>query len=357
MLVFNSSVRTQISLGHKVILPRNYANLTDSESGTDVVQRYLRDGILQEIKDIAGTVPPIHALVSRLQAGQHVVIQRHYALGDILLVTAVIESLIAAHPGIRVHFGTSRESACLVENLPGVETLGDLGTQRALIEKYGALIDLNNIPESYEEKNSPGITRNRIEIMCDYLGIEPVTLCPSYYLSASEAEIGDKVLCNQEPPFLGIAPISRRVEKAWPIEKWLALSRLWTRTTGGTAVLFHNKVLKDFMEEPIVSVQGYDLRTAAAIAYHMDAFVTLDSLWAHLAAALGIRQAVLASCTDGGLIVKGYPNAVAIQGTRSCSPCWYKLAAGGCMLGQHPACLLPIEPEFVLERLGDRNGT
>jgi hypothetical protein len=241
---------------------------------------------------------------------------------------------------LTIHFNTSIEAFPLIAKNPHVKVTADLGMMRAIINRCGAFIDLNNIPESYEDEHRPIINKNRIEIMLDYLDISGLAV-PELFMTKGLETFGKKFVKGCKRPFMGIAPMSRRKEKMWPMERWRELVTEWKRETGGAVFVFHSRKIPD-LEGSAVTHTAIDLMATVSVALQMDIFVTLDSLWTHVAAALRIPQVLLASCTDGELLSKTYPSTYVLHGQEPCYPCWYMFAAGGCQLGQHPKCLSGI---------------
>jgi ADP-heptose:LPS heptosyltransferase len=85
----------------------------------------------------------------------------------------------------------------------------------------------------------------------------------------------------------------------------------------------------------------------------MDLMVTHDSLWSHFSAALGVPQVLLASCTDGQLLSKGYPDVSVVQRDWDCVPCWYRFKEGGCIYSNYPRCLDDVGVDEVMTKVSE----
>ena len=347
--VHNNSIDKHISVYSKCIPPRGYMELSEDEIGHESIQRYIGMGLIEMVDNPKG-LSPVQLIMENMEPDGHLLLQRNYALGDVLLMSALIRNIREKYPRVQIHIGTSKEAAPLLKYSPGLEIFSSIENFRECISKYGDFINMNNLAEVYEDSLRPDVSMNRIEIMCDILGIEPVHLCPEYYIKDNEIAAGYRALDGLERPLLGIAPVSKRKEKMWDLGKWELLIDLW-KGAGGSVLIFHNEPLPSLIEAGAKTLHYYDIRMAAAVAYHMNCMVTLDSLWTHLSAALFIPQVLLTSCTDGVLLSKGYPDVMPIVPEHECYPCWYNFHAGGCVAGQYPECLSSIEPEMILEAI------
>lgn len=347
--VHNNSITQHISVYRKCIPPRGYMDLSQDEIGHESIQKYLDMGVL-EIVDNPRGLAPVQFMMENLNPDGHLLLQRSYALGDVLLMSAVVTNMLEKYPNLTIHLRTSKEAEPLLRHNANIELYSSTDSFRDCVRKYGDFVDMNNLPEVYEDEIRPDVTENRIEIMCRILGIEPVHLCPEYYMTNSEIELGHKAIMGMDRPILGIAPKSRRIEKTWPEDKWELLIHFWKKM-GGTVLIFHDQPIPKLIDAGARTLHYFDIRMAAAIAHHIDIMVVLDSLWTHLAAALSIPQILLTSCTDGRLLSKGYPAVTCVIPEQECYPCWYNFGMGGCVLGQDSKCLVSTDCEYVFELL------
>jgi ADP-heptose:LPS heptosyltransferase len=287
-----------------------------------------------------------------------IVVSRTYAHGDVMLAATVLESLKLKFPGKEIIFHTSTLHEPLVRGYLGVKVISGDELLRAELRKAGVFLDLDDIPEKFEEKTSP-VEINRIEIFHQYLGLHPEAYCPSYYMTEAETEAHLFFLEQHRKPYIGFSPSSIRMEKSWPLDRWRTLVNALVdgNGNGGTVFIFDGKDAMKVRHPQVVPIINRHIRAAAAVAWHMDVMVTQDSLWTHLAAAMGVPQVLLASCTDGELLSWGYPDTTVIQRDWDCVPCWYDFSKGGCVTGNYPRCLSDVSVEevrgTVMEVLGN----
>jgi ADP-heptose:LPS heptosyltransferase len=354
--VFNPSPNTFVSVREKTIPPMGFGNMTPEEMDHPGMLVHLRTGALRVSDDTEATAGSAEMIMKHLLPYDDLVLERTYALGDVFLTTGVVDAINSALPGVKVHFYTSDGARPLLMHHPGMVLIKNVQDLYNNIQRHGNYIKLDNVPELYEEHHLPDVRYSRIEIMCNHLGIEPVSLCPSYYLTDAETDLGRNVVSRYPAPYLGIAPVSRRIEKMWDVTEWTILTRLWKQRTKGTVFCFHSQEIPEISKAGVVRLDWFDLRSAAAVAFHMDVFVTLDSLWTHLVAALGCPQVLLTSCTDGELLARDYPKTIVLHSSDDCYPCWYQFPHEKCSLSNPPQCLLAVSAGRVADAVEKLTG-
>jgi ADP-heptose:LPS heptosyltransferase len=279
-----------------------------------------------------------------------IVVSRTYAHGDIFLAVKVLESLIKKYPDNEIIFHTAPQMEPFVRYWPDVKIITDEDVLKEALRVAGVFLDLDDIPEKFED-NNPGSGLNRIEIFHHYLGISPESLCPSYYMDRNEIKSTEAYLERFSRPFIAVSPSTMRKEKSWRPERWKEFVDAIVSQTTGTIFVFDSQDILQCKNPRIVPVINKDFRVAGSIAWHMDIMVTQDSLWSHFAAALGVPQVLLASCTDGKLLSKGYPDTTVIQRDWSCVPCWYRVKQGGCIYNNYPKCLDDVGVSEVMSKV------
>ena len=346
MIVFNSTIRTAISVDKTTIMPLAYAQVPEALTADPSILRHIKMGNLKLMAN-ADVLTPERIMAKAYEEG-NVVIRRNVAFGDVLLCSAIAAN-IKEYGKVNIFFITDSNAYELVRYDPNIKYVRWAGEATEAISLYRNYINLNNVPESYEETNRGHLELNRIEIMCWHLGIPVTTQCPEYFIREGEIAAGRQLLSKYKPPFLGLCPKATRIERMWPIENYPAIAKEWKSQTGGTAFYFSNSRIAALEKDCVPIV--YDIRFAAAVAYSMGKMLTVDSLWCHLAAALNVPQVIMASATDGYLLSKGYDNCIVLQGHKPCSPCWYMFSKGGCSRDNYSKCLLELEQERVINAL------
>ena len=326
-----------ISIDQRTIGPMGIMGMSIKEADDPRILPFMRRGQLQRLSWPEKPLPYGAILLRQFDlSGRRgdIVVSRTYAYGDIFLAATVLTALAAEYSN-RIIFHTKSIMEPLVRNYPGVEVITGKESLQKALRGAGVYLDLDDIAERHEEFRNQVL--NRIEIFHHYLGLEPQSLCPSYFITDEEIAGAENFLEQYPRPYIAISPSTMRKEKSWRYDKWSGLAAKMDTELPGTVFVFDSQDVLNI--EKVIPVVGKPLRTAGALAYHMDLFVTQDSLWSHFAAALGVRQVLLASCTDGALLSKGYSDVTVLQRDVECSPCWYRFDGGKCVYGNYPACL------------------
>lgn len=340
MLYINKSKRRSYSYGRKTCSPGGLISFSNDDIRNPVVAKWIRDKVFQPISEDEDPWMYGRILLQKHTKGA-IAFKRTYALGDLVMMSAVMECFFMA----------KHTKPILLTSDLGVAILGgnpycDLIEGMDVPSNVTTLIDLNDVMEQGESRLDGQVNKNRIELLCEYLDVPPQTLSPRYYIKPDEIRYGEQFAYRFRRPYIGISPCSTRKEKEWGFDNWVTLCQLLADSTHGTVFVFDKRGSVQIPNT--ISVQGFKLRQASAIGFHMDLFVTQDSLWLHLASALGVPQVSLFSCTDGQLATKGYNSVRVIQRTEwECSPCWYAFGNNNCALGQHPKCMNDITVEEV----------
>jgi len=351
---YNPDRWKSISIDQSTIGPMGILGMSAKDADDPRIAPFLRRGQLQRLSSPERPLPYGAILLRQFDlSGKRgsIVVSRTYAYGDIFLAATVLSALTSKYSN-PIIFHTKSITEPLVRHHPGVEVITGNEALQKVLRSAGVYLDLDDIAERHEEFRDQ--TQNRIEIFHYYLGLEPVSLCPSYFITSEEIAAGEHFLKQYPRPFIAISPTTMRKEKSWRHEKWKELAINIASELGGTIFMFDSADRLNIQEQEIIPIIAKPLRTAGALAYHMDLFVTHDSLWSHFAAALGVEQILLCSCTDGALLSKGYSNVTVIQRGWECSPCWYRFDSGKCVYGNYPACLDDVSVDEVLDAIKEK---
>ena len=355
-LYYNPDRWKKVSVDHHSVGPMGIVSLPVDDPR---VEAFRVNGSLVRLLNRPGVLKHGTLLLQRfVEQGCRgaVVVSRTYAHGDIFLAATVLDMLKERFPKNEIIFHTTDMMEPMVRYHPDVTIITCDARLKEVLRTAGVYLNLDDIPERFEEHN-PGAGLNRIEIFGDYLGMTPESLCPSYYIAESEITAAGKYLDRFTRPFVGISPSTMRKEKSWRPDRWRELASEIVARSHGTVFVFDAKDVLGIKHPHILPMIGKGLRVAGAMAWHMDVMLTQDSLWSHWSAALNVPQILLASCTDGALLAKGYPHVTVIQRNWDCVPCWYGFQKDGCLYGNYPQCLNDVSVDEVLakvmEELGD----
>lgn len=351
-LLYNPDRWVKLSIGRQTVGPMGVMPIPAANVDEPVIKKFLQQGKLVRLNTGVQIIPHGKLLLKIFEdKGRRgsIVVSRTYAHGDIFLAATVLESLVKEYPHNNVIFHTTEKMEPLVRHHPDVQIItGDEALKEAL-RTAGVFLNLDDIPEKFEEHN-PGAGLNRIEIFHDYVGMTPESLRPAYYISRSEIDSAAKHLSRFDKPFLAISPSTMRKEKSWRPIKWKELANSLAQRSQGTIFVFDSVDILGCKHNRIIPLINRSFRAAGALAWHMNIMITQDSLWSHFAAALGVPQILLASCTDGALLSRGYGKVMVIQRDWDCVPCWYRMLRSGCVYGNYPECLDDVTVSEVIAK-------
>jgi len=183
----------------------------------------------------------------------------------------------------------------------------------------------------YESQYREATRHSRIEIFGDALGIEEDLLAklePVYSFSTGELEEIENYKINHkvEGKVIGIGLHSAEGYRDYPGMPGV-INALIERDDIGEVVLFGTKVPDnvDIGHPKITPLIGLNLRKVTKILSLCDSFITVDSLFLHLAAALKIETVLLDGPLESKYRFKRYPIAYRINTKKQfpeCMPCW-----------------------------------
>lgn len=280
--------------------------------------------------------------------GNKITVTRSYALGDIVLASAAIEAMIKS--GYDVTFRTDPAMIDWLRFSP----YNVISYTDPYEEPH---ITIDNVTELAEDELiEQGRNKNRIEIMCDLLGVLPSQLYPSFYCSPEEWRLVRKIKTMYPQPFIGIAPSSRFTCKTLGYDKWKAVITYLSAIFNGSIFILDSA--DNLPKSTVLGLKNvhwlqHSLRIMTLYCASMDLMVTQDSLWSHVSASVFVPQLLLTSCTDGGLIANDYYKAIYPKPPMSCSPCWYKFPDKRCGKHNPPHCMDQIDTTALVMGICD----
>jgi hypothetical protein len=282
-------------------------------------------------------------LVSRAMGG----------LGDILLMTPGLRAL-AARLGGPVHFATKRAFFPMLEGNPNVVLL-DIDGDIAL-ENYDRWINLSNCPAGrHESRTRPAVLRSRVEIFAAAMRIGRATLMrhglqPEIVLSSAEQDEASRLRQKFGAggrPIIGIQPYSRDTYKNFP--EIIAVAECLAETSH--VLVFHNAPVSIKKSDQITVLSHNSLRSNIIHMHACDYFVSVDSAFYHVAAALDVPSVGIFGPTDGRLFSMHHPRHLLapVAASFPCTPCWRNEDIPCYLTNRHQsACLSNMNVETIL---------
>lgn len=239
-------------------------------------------------------------------------------IGDAVLSTGLLSHLIERHPGIRVTVAAGAPSASLFGSVPGLERViivrkarfrsHWLGLWRQVgLTRWDIAVDLRRSAITSfliaGEKLSPPKTRediHRVDLLAGMVGRSEDPPLPRMWWNPVHETLADKLLVNDDAPFLAIGPTANWAGKVWPAERFVETISALTDPNGplpGARVavlggpderLQAAPVLREVPRERRIDLVGkIDLPTAAALLSRAALYIGNDSGLMHISAAVG----------------------------------------------------------------------
>lgn len=249
-------------------------------------------------------------------------------LGDGLLVTPALRALKVRQQR-KIHvFCANRRHLEIFKNNPHIDRLRIwsnwmhpiaslkywLRPERYIYTSYGAY------------RPSLTIEKHAAEIIADMLDVRLDSEKPEIFLSPEEDAYGAKTMAQYRLPFVIHTTAHNAKNKSWPLQNWQGLVR------DNTDVDFIQIGKPEEKYIPgAVDMRGLSLRETFSLIKWARAFVGVESLFAHVASAVGTRALVLFGSSTPS--VWGYPMNTNLYEHVVCSPCIDVLGLDPCPFG------------------------
>lgn len=273
-------------------------------------------------------------------------------LGDIMMMTPGLKAL-AGRIGHPVYFATKRQYFPLLENNPDVHLLDideiiDLG-------RFRRWVNLSFCPAGrYESRTVPKVKKGRVELFARAMGVRRRSLNESGWKPVCHLE-SEKLLQRDryrahfqlgDFPVVGVQPYSRDTYKNSPN----LFSAMMELAETARIVVFHTLPVPVPAHPNIIQLHGQPMRDTFAAIAACDYFVSVDSGFFHIAAALEIPSVGIFGPTDARIVSRHHPCAVLLEAPEGfiCAPCWRNEDLP-CKLtgGQVSVCLSAISSKMI----------
>ncbi len=245
-------------------------------------------------------------------------------IGDAVLTTGLLESLLKQFPGASVTIACGPLPAPLFTRVPGLSEIIVLTKKtysrhwmdlwrRCHHHSWDIIVDLRGSIISYFLKakkryvwKSVQEKTHRIEHLSQLLEL-PSPAAPKIWIGEEEILEADVLLPISEEPILAVAPIANWIGKQWPLYFYKQLLQKFCESYPGKIALFAAPeevdhlipLLKAIPKDRLVSIAGQvGLLTVAECLRRSRVFVGNDSGLMHLASAMGTPTIGLFGPTD-----------------------------------------------------------
>lgn len=309
-----------------------------AERGTVSVNRYFKD----DEKESDHTNRPV-------------LVMRSGAIGDLLLLTPALAMLAKTS---EVHLCSFRHHWPIFAGNQDIAELVEYPLKFSEAGKYSKIISLENTMERDH-------TRHATDVFTQALGfaVHTTDYRPRYMVLDAEKEEAQKHLFKNRPNIV-IQMRASVANRDYPPNNWLeVIVKLEQRGWGVLLIGYKGQVplLPPHHASPFIrNLAELDLtfRETAAVLAQAQAFLGIDSAWAHMCHALDIPAVVLFGPFSWHTRTSKAPKTTAIQGTGPCAPCNWHMHAGQmfppnkpCTRIQQCVVLAEIKPDRIVQKV------
>jgi len=248
-------------------------------------------------------------------------------IGDLIMMTPGLRALSKRY-GQPIKFAISQRFFPIFENNPHVELI-DIDSTDLDATSFRAWRNLTICPAAaYESMVAPYVKRGRVRLFAAGMGVRARELAKfgesvEIPLAKADRAFAREFLAEQgfgQRPMVGVQPYSRDSYKDHPgiIEMIRELSREFD------VLVFHHTNAGVPDGPGIATTASLALPQSFALAAEMNAFLTVDSAFLHVAAAFDVPTVALFGPTDGRLMGAHHKNKIVLTAADSfiCMPCW-----------------------------------
>ena len=280
------------------------------------------------------------------------IIRRLGGIGDVLMTTPMLRGLKEKFPRCHITYATNDKYAggslfAILQGNPYIDKLITVGESTQ--SRYDFTVDVTSI--DIEAENKTKSPPNRIDIYCNYLGVNPSSYLPFYQVTSGERAMVNALLETQvsdlhSKRLIFINPASNTPRRDVPIDTIQKTINLLLENEQNEVIVSHHfdhglshTRLKKFI---------CDIRTCAALMDRSDVVLSHDTGTIHLAGALNKKIVGLFGSINPGARLSHYPNASAIWKTQlPCVPCWY----ANCERKPQFECMKIISPREIAQAI------
>jgi len=263
-------------------------------------------------------------------------------IGDALLLTPSLRAIKKRYPLSRTHiFCTTPAHLQIFKNNPFIDKLEFGSVWRHPIQTIRTMQGW----ATYDYRSDYGIwlpsltsDKHAAKIIAEWLGVSLSTESVELFLNAQDEARGAKLLMPYKNCVVIHPKAAFSANKDWIWERW---PELVERNPQYTFIQIGSSG-EDYVKG-CVDHRGISIRDTAAVIKAANALVAVDSLFAHVAAAVGTRAVVLFGATTP--VIWGHPGNVNLYAGVRCSPCMDILRFEACPYGKE--CMVELSVATV----------
>ena len=254
-------------------------------------------------------------------------------IGDVLLLTSLIESIKKKYPKIRINVLTKHSD--LLKHNKNISTIN----QRASLFTFRHWY--------LEIRQSKNPEKHILTESLEKLVLSPEIQKPKFFITEKEREKRDNLLKNfKGKPLIAINTVCKEPTKDWIPSYWHELIDRLTDKHIIVQLGDQNEIQSD----KVVSFAGkLGIRESIAVLEKCNLFIGGVSFLMHAASAVGVRSVII----YGGRETpqnSGYDNNINLYQKIDCGPCWIHEEDGE-VCQNNLECLARIKVDTVLESI------
>lgn len=280
-------------------------------------------------------------------------IMRSGAIGDLLLLTPVLAEM-------KRKSGLANSLCCFAhhqELFAGNEDVLSTIPYPLALDASGKFIitSLENTMECDHTQHATDVFAKALGLTTPLADYRPV-----YHVTDAEKEATQKHLFKQRPT-LAVQVKASVANRDYPLPLWYEVITKLEQRGWGIVLLGRKGQTPPMPDHAFIrdlSALGLSFRESAAVLSQCQAFVGVDSAWAHMCHALDIPAVVLFAAFDWKNRTGKAPKTIAISGVGECAPCSWHMHAGHqfppgkpCSKPQVCTVLASITPERIVAKV------
>ncbi|HEX2900448.1 MAG TPA: glycosyltransferase family 9 protein [Bacteroidia bacterium] len=293
------------------------------------------------------------------RAKRPMLIMRSGAIGDLLLLNPALLQMNAESDGdSEFHLCCFPHHFSIFENCAFIDKLVSYPFCAEDAHKYRAILSLENTMECDHSQHATDVFAKALGLTTPLADYRPV-----YHVADAEKEVAQKHLF-QKRPNLAIQVRASVANRDYPMPQWLEVIKKLEQRGWGILLLGSKGQVPPLAppdQSPFIrnlAEEGLTFRESAAVLSQCQAFVGVDSAWAHMCHALDIPAVVLFGAFSWETRTSKAPKTIALSGVGECAPCNWHMHAGRafppnkpCSKQQLCVVLASIEPERIVAKV------
>ena len=284
---------------------------------------------------------------------------RSGAIGDLLLLTPALRAFRATLlPDSKLLLACFHHHREILSGSGLVDEIIDYPIAIPNTARYTSLVSLENTMECDHSQHATDVFAKALGLTTPLADYRPV-----YHVTDAEKEAAQKHLFRNRPN-LAIQVRASVANRDYPMPQWLEVIKKLEQRGWGILLLGSKGQVPPLAppdQSPFIrnlAEEGLTVRESAAVLSQCQAFVGVDSAWAHMCHALDIPAVVLFAAFDWKTRTSKAPKTIALSGVGECAPCNWHMHAGRafppnkpCSARQQCVVLAGITPDRVVAKV------